>query len=132
MPTSRELGIGLVPYSPLGRGFLTGQDPLARRLRGRRLPAQTRASRRENFERNLGLVGASRRSQRRGASPPAQLALAWLLAGRGRRPDPRDEASAPTSRRTSAALEVELSDEDLARLAAALPVAAGERYESAA
>ena len=75
----RELGIGFVAYSPLGRGFLTGQIPQRRRPRRGRLPAATRASRaRTSSKPRAGRRGASARRAK--GVTAAQLALAWVLA----------------------------------------------------
>ena len=108
----RELGIGFVAYSPLGRGFLTGRftqpddfedDDFRRnhpRFQGENFAAQPRPRR----------AGRARSPTRR-ACTPGQLALAWVLApGRRHRPDPGHEARRATSRRTSPRLDVELTD----------------------
>lgn len=130
LPTCRELNIGFVPYSPLGRGFLAGGirslDDLApddwRRNDPRYSP--------ENLPRNLAIVDAvASVAQRHGASS-AQIALAWLLAqgadivpipGVKRRATMRDSAAAP---------DVTLSDADIAALNAVAPkgTTAGLRY----
>ena len=130
MPVVRELGIGLVAYSPLGRGFLTGQirsfDDLApddfRRFQPR--------FQGENFERNLELVEQVRYMATERSCTAGQLALAWVHA-RG-----DDVFPIPgTKRRTYleenvAALDVQLTADDLARLEAIIPPAdiAGDRY----
>jgi len=130
IPTCRALGIGFVAYSPLGRGFLTGQIKQIEDL----TPADwRRTSPRflfENFQRNLDLVERIREMAVRKRCTPAQLALAWLLAqGENIVPIPG------TKRRTYlrenvGALEITLSKEDLAGLAEIAPpgVAAGARY----
>jgi aryl-alcohol dehydrogenase-like predicted oxidoreductase len=130
LPTIRELGIGFVAYSPLGRGFLSGRirspDDLEEtdfRRRGPRFQA-------ENLERNLELVAVVEELAEAKGVTPSQLGLAWVLS-RG-----DDIVPIPgTKRRTyleenAAALEVELSDEELERLERAFPpgVAAGDRY----
>jgi aryl-alcohol dehydrogenase-like predicted oxidoreductase len=130
LPTVRELGIGFVPYSPLGRGFLTG-----RFRRAEDLPADDwrRANPRfqgENFARNLRLVDEIERLAREKGCTASQLALAWVLA-RG-----DDIVPIPgTKRRTYleqnvGALDVELTRDDLAFIDSILPpgVAAGTRY----
>jgi aryl-alcohol dehydrogenase-like predicted oxidoreductase len=131
LPTVRALGIGFVPYSPLGRGFLTG------RFRSfDDLPAgdYRRASPRfqgENFERNLALVEVVEELAAEHRVTASQLALAWALS-RGDHVVP-----IPGTKRVSyleenlGALEVELSQEDLERVAEALPEAAGARYDEA-
>src|SRR6476620_9785510 len=131
LPTVRELGIGYVAYSPLGRGFLTGQ---LRRFED--LPAVDWRRHRprfqgENFRKNLELVDRVREIAATKQVTPAQLALAWLLAqGEGLVPIPG------TKRRKNleenvAALAIALTREDLQRIDAAAPkgAASGERYE---
>ncbi|CAN5672336.1 aldo/keto reductase [soil metagenome] len=133
LPTCRELGIGFVPYSPLGRGFLTGQiqspddfdeDDFRRgspRFQG------------ENFRKNLDLVERAREISSAKGVTPGQLALAWLLA-RG-----RDVVPIPGTKRRKyleenvGSLDVELTEEDLRRIDEAAPAgaAAGERYPEA-
>ena len=130
IPVCRELGIGFVPYSPLGRGFLTGD------IRSRTdLPADDwrhndpRYSE-ENFGANLKIVDAIRAvADRRGASL-ARIALAWLLAqGEDVVPIPGVKRRA-TLEDSAAAAEIELSPDDLADLEAAAPLGgtAGPRY----
>jgi aryl-alcohol dehydrogenase-like predicted oxidoreductase len=130
LPTLRELGIGLVAYSPLGRGFLTGQikspDDLAaddfRRYNPRFIG--------ENFERNLELVDRVKEIAAEKDCSPGQLALAWVLA-RG-----DDVVPIPGTKRRSylqenvEASEISLDEEDLARIDEAAPAgsAAGDRY----
>jgi aryl-alcohol dehydrogenase-like predicted oxidoreductase len=129
-PTVRELGIGFVAYSPLGRGFLSGRitspedlDPDDFRRRNPRFQD-------ENFERNLELVERVREIAEGKDVTPAQLALAWVL----RQGD--DIVPIPGTKRASyleenaRAAEVELSDEDLVRIEDAFPKGAtsGERY----
>jgi aryl-alcohol dehydrogenase-like predicted oxidoreductase len=129
LPTLRELGIGLVAYSPLGRGFLSGRfrspDDLDADDWRRTQPRFTR----ENTERNLALVETVEELAAEKGVTPAQLALAWLLA------QGDDVVPIPgTKRRTyleenAQTVEVELGEEDLARLTE-LPDAAGARYDS--
>ena len=129
IPTCRELGIGFVPYSPLGRGFLSGRfkspDELDANDFRRHGPRFTG----ENLDANLKLAGkVAEIAQEKGVTP-AQLALAWVLAqGEDLVPIPG------TKRRTyleenAAAADIELSDEDLERIDAELPQAAGDRYD---
>ena len=81
LATCRELGIGFVAYSPLGRGFLTGQFKKLRRSAGGRLPPQhLRAFRGRIFRRIWIWCGAWKRSLARKRCTPSQLALAWVLA----------------------------------------------------
>src|SRR5919112_1351866 len=130
LPTVRELGIGFVAYSPLGRGFLTGrltkpddfdEDDFRRhhpRFQG------------ENFQRNLDLVDRVKEIALEKDATPGQLALAWVL----RRGD--DVVPIPGTKHVRyleenvAALEAELTDEDLGRLDEVAPAgaAAGDRY----
>lgn len=130
LPVCRELGIGFVPYSPLGRGLLTG------RIRSRdQLPANDwrrndpRYSE-ENFAENLRLVEIVEAvAERRGASP-AQVALAWLLAqGEDVVPIPGVKRRS-TLEDSAAAAELVLNAGDLAELDAAR-AAAGPRYDEA-
>ena len=130
LPTVRELGIGFVAYAPLGRGFLTGRfrepDDLDEGDSRRNHPRFRDA----NFARNLELVDRVRELAVERSVTPGQLALAWVL----HRGD--DVVPIPgTSRRDHleenlAAAEIELGEDDLARLEAAAPrgATAGERY----
>lgn len=130
LPVARELGIGLVAYSPLGRGFLAGRftnpsdeldDDDFRRSNPRFVG--------DNLERNQQLAEAVRRLADEKGCTPAQLALAWVLA-RG-----DDVVPIPGTKRRSylednvGALDVELTAEDLARIDAELPAVAGDRYD---
>jgi aryl-alcohol dehydrogenase-like predicted oxidoreductase len=128
LPTCRELGIGFVPYSPLGRGFLSGRfkspDELAQDDFRRTVPRLAG----ENLEANLQLVAKLEEIASEKGVTPAQLALAWVLAqGENLVPIPG------TKRRkyleeNAAAVDVDLSEDDLARIEAELPPVAGERY----
>jgi aryl-alcohol dehydrogenase-like predicted oxidoreductase len=128
IPTLRELGIGFVPFSPLGRGFLSGNlrevaDNDMRRMISPRFDA-------ENMQRNLQVVDRIKEIAREKGITPSQLALAWVLA------QGRDIVPIPgTKRRTyleenCAAAEVELTKSDLARIEEVAPkgFAAGGRY----
>ncbi len=129
----RELGIGFVPYSPLGRGFLTGQfrkpEDVAEGDYRRTAPRFQG----ENFDRNLALVDAIAEVARDKGCATSQVALAWVLA------QGDDIVPIPgTKRRTYleenlGALDVALTPDDLARLDRALPpgAAAGTRYPAA-
>ncbi|HEU4722382.1 MAG TPA: aldo/keto reductase [Gemmatimonadaceae bacterium] len=130
LPTCRELGIGFVPYSPLGRGFLTG-----RFARFEDLPADDFRRRQprfqgENFQKNLDLVRYVEKAASRKGCTPAQLALAWLLH------QGDDVVPIPGTTRVEnlqdnvGALGVTLTQRDLERIDAVFPkgVAAGERY----
>jgi len=130
LPTCRELGIGFVPYSPLGRGFLTGrftsfEDLPADDFRRRQPRFQG-----ENFQKNLDLVRHVEQVASRKGCTPAQLALAWLLH------QGDDIVPIPGTTRVEnledniGALGVTLTERDLERIDAVFPrgVAAGERY----
>jgi aryl-alcohol dehydrogenase-like predicted oxidoreductase len=131
IPTLRELGIGFVPYSPLGRGFLTGaykskSDLPENDARTQRFPRFAP----ENFDKNLKLVERVREIAQRKRVSPGQLALAWVLAkGNDLIPIPG------TKRRkyleeNAAAVEIHLNAGEVAELEAAVPLneIAGERY----
>ncbi len=133
LPTLRELGIGFVPYSPLGRGFLTGAIKTPEDFEAddyRRLSPRFQG---ENFEKNLDLVKKIEEMARLRGHTPAQLALAWLLS------QGEDIVPIPgTKKRTRleenmGAVEIELSPDELAQLDDIAPtgVASGERYPAA-
>jgi aryl-alcohol dehydrogenase-like predicted oxidoreductase len=130
LPTVRELGIGFVPYSPLGRGFLTGRfrsiDDLAEDDFRRHSPRFQG----ENFAKNLDLVARIEEIARARECTPAQLALAWVLAqGDDMVPIPGTKRRAYLEENV-ASLDVKLSADDLARIDEVAPrdVAAGTRY----
>jgi aryl-alcohol dehydrogenase-like predicted oxidoreductase len=133
IPAARRLGIGVVPYSPLGRGLLTGALPTGPFPEGdfRRGDARFAG---ENLERNLALVRAVQRIAAERGVTPGQLALAWLLA---QSPDvvpiPGTRSRARIAENAAAA-EVELSAADLSALAEAAPREAwqGDRRSFAA
>ena len=133
LPTVRELGIGFVAYSPLGRGFLTGQ---IRRFEDLPEDDFRRTSPRfqgENFEKNLELVDRVKEIASEKGVTSGQLALAWLLY------QGEDIVPIPGTKRreyleeNARAVDVELTDEDLGRIEEVAPVgaAAGERYNEA-
>lgn len=131
LPTLRELGIGLVPYSPLGRGFLTGalKSDLADNDFRRNLPRFQG----EALAKNLSLVEALAQIAGEKGITPAQLALAWILhQGPQIAPIPGTTKIARLEENIGA-VDVVLSGEDLARIAAAVPETAveGERYTAA-
>jgi len=133
LPTIRELGIGLVPYSPLGRGFLTGtlttDAGLAKDDFRRGLPRFQG----EALARNLSLVEALTLIAGEKGVTPAQLALAWLLhQGPDIVPIPGTTKIARVEENVGA-VDVALTPEDLSRIAAAVPETAveGERYSEA-
>ncbi|MGK3987815.1 aldo/keto reductase [Sorangium sp. So ce136] len=131
LPTIRELGIGLVAYSPLGRGFLSGAikslDDLAPDDYRRTSPRFMG----ENFQRNLDLVATIERLAAGKGVTASQLGLAWVLA------QGNDIVPIPGTRRRSrleenvAAVRVELTAQDLRQIGDALPQAAGARYPAA-
>jgi aryl-alcohol dehydrogenase-like predicted oxidoreductase len=134
VPTCRELGIGIVPYSPLGRGFLTGQVRRAEEYasEGDYRSSQPRFQG-ENFDRNMALVETLKRLAAKKGCTPAQLALAWLLAqGPDVVPIPGTKSRARLAENAAAA-DVKLASCDLMALEEAFPrgAAAGLRYAEA-
>jgi len=130
LPTTRELGIGFVPYSPLGRGFLTGRFKSADDLPEDDFRRVNPRFEGENFERNLKLVERVTEIAEEQGATPGQLALAWVLAqGEEVVPIPGTKRLAYLEENVAAA-QVELSDEDLRRIDEAAPAgaAAGDRY----
>jgi aryl-alcohol dehydrogenase-like predicted oxidoreductase len=129
LPTVRELGIGLVAYSPLGRGFLSGRFASADDLDANDWRRTQPRFEGENLERNLERAGKVRELADEKGVTPAQLALAWVLA------QGDDVVPIPGTKRRSyleqnvGALEVELSEADLARIEAEVPRPAGARYD---
>jgi len=128
LPVLRELGIGFVPYSPLGHGFLTGTirspDDLSNDDWRKTNPRFTR----ENFQRNLRIVAEVEAVAAEVGATPAQIALAWLLAqGNDIAPIPGTKRVARVEENT-AADRIELSAEQVARLNNLTP-AAGERHD---
>jgi aryl-alcohol dehydrogenase-like predicted oxidoreductase len=128
LATCRELGIGFVAYSPLGRGFLTGRfrspDDLAPDDWRRTNPRFQG----ENFQRNLALTESVQELARAHGRTPAQIALAWLLS---RGPDIVPIPGSTRAERVeenARAVEVQLSADDLAALDRIAPAVAGERY----
>jgi aryl-alcohol dehydrogenase-like predicted oxidoreductase len=130
LPTVRELGIGFVAYSPLGRGFLSGRYTSPEDLPEDDFRRHHPRFQGENFTHNLQLVQRVQEIAREREVTAGQLALAWVLS-RG-----EDIVPIPGTKRRSylqenvVAAEIELSPEDLARLEQAAPVGvtAGERY----
>jgi aryl-alcohol dehydrogenase-like predicted oxidoreductase len=127
LPALRELGIGFVPYSPLGRGYLTG----AVKLEALEADDWRRTNPRfsaENAARNEALVDVVRRVAARLGTTPARVALAWVLA------QGRDVAPIPGTKRVrylednAGALDVTLSADDLRDLAGLAEQVSGERY----
>ena len=127
LPACRELGIGFVAYSPLGRGFLTGAIKSVDDLAEDDFRRTTPRFQGENFQRNLDLVSKVEELAAGKGVTPAQLALAWVLA------QGEDIVPIPGTKRRSyleqnlGALEIELDTDDLTRLDRA-GEAAGDRY----
>ena len=130
LSTCRELGIGFVAYSPLGRGFLTGQFQRFEDLPEddyRRFSPRFQG---DNFQRNLDLVKRVEQIAKEKECTPSQLALAWVLA------QGKDIVPIPGTKRrkyleeNAGAVDVRLSAEDLRRIEEVFPsgAAAGERY----
>jgi aryl-alcohol dehydrogenase-like predicted oxidoreductase len=134
LPTVRELGIGFVPYSPLGRGFLTGAIKSENALHETDFRRNNPRFQGENMEKNLRLVSVIEKVAVEKKCTPAQLALAWVLA------QGKDVVPIPGTKRIKyleenvGALGVRLTPEDLKRLSEAIPVGAtaGLRYPEAA
>ncbi|MDE2348832.1 MAG: aldo/keto reductase [Gammaproteobacteria bacterium] len=130
LATVRELGIGFVAYSPLGRGFLAGRFDQLDDLAADDYRRGTPRFQAENFARNRSLVDQIKRIAAEKACTPAQLALAWLLAqGDDIVPIP-GTTRADRLEENCAAADIVLSAEDLARIDSVAPrdVAAGTRY----
>jgi aryl-alcohol dehydrogenase-like predicted oxidoreductase len=131
--TVRELGIGFVAYSPLGRGFLTGRFASQSDVAEGDFRKNNPRFQGENFDRNRALVERVRALAAEKGVTPGQLALAWVLAQGG------DIVPIPGTTKTKhleenvAALDISLSPDDLARLDAAAPKGgtAGDRYAEA-
>jgi aryl-alcohol dehydrogenase-like predicted oxidoreductase len=127
--TTRELGIGFVAYSPLGRGFLSGRFSSPEELAPTDFRRFGPRWREENLDHNQALAAkVAELAQEKGCTP-GQLALAWVLA------QGEDVVPIPGTKRRSyleenlAALDVELSAQELARIDAEIPEAAGARYD---
>jgi aryl-alcohol dehydrogenase-like predicted oxidoreductase len=130
LPTVRELGIGFVPYSPLGRGFLTGRFTSPEDLPEDDFRRHNPRFQGENFARNLAVVDKVNELAAQKDVAPGQLALAWVLAqGVDIVPIPGTTKVANLEQNV-AATEIELTEDDLAQIDAIAPagVAAGERY----
>jgi aryl-alcohol dehydrogenase-like predicted oxidoreductase len=129
LPTLDELGIALVAYSPLGRGFLAGRFAAREEIEEGDFRRYGPRFSEENFKRNYALTEAVRELAQEKGVTPAQLALAWVLS--------RGEQIVPipgTKRRAYlednlAAAEVALTAEESERIAAAVPPATGDRYD---
>ena len=130
LPAIRELGIGLVAYSPLGRGFLSGRIHSVDDLEASDFRRANPRFQGENFQKNLDLVERVEELAASKGCTAAQIALAWVLAqGEDIVPIPGTTRVKNLEENVSA-LDVELSDEDLRDLEAVFPkgAAAGDRY----
>src|SRR4051812_1550269 len=133
LPVCRELGIGFVPYSPLGRGFLTGKIKKPGDLQEDDYRLTTPRFQGDNFQRNLDLVQRVEEIAREKRCTAAQLALAWVLA------QAPDIVPIPGTKRRKylqenvGSLDVTLTNEDLARIEEVAPrdAFAGSRYPEA-
>ncbi|RFC00506.1 aldo/keto reductase [Rhizobium leguminosarum bv. trifolii] len=133
LATCRELGIGFVPYSPLGRGFLTGAIRKVEDLAEDDFRRQVPRFQAENFDANAALVATLERLAAEKGVTAAQLALAWVLS------QGNDIVPIPGARKlhhleqNAAAADIGLSAAELAELSAAIPVSevAGKRYSDA-
>jgi aryl-alcohol dehydrogenase-like predicted oxidoreductase len=134
LPAVRELGIGFVPYSPLGRGFLTGQFRKFEDLPADDYRRNAPRFQGENFQKNLDLVKRIEEMAREKNCTPAQLALAWVLA------QGPDMVPIPGTKRRKyleqnlASADIKLTRDDLARIDQVAPrgIASGPRYPEAA
>jgi aryl-alcohol dehydrogenase-like predicted oxidoreductase len=134
LPTCRELGIGFVAYSPLGRGFLSGRFKKFDDLPPEDFRRNHPRFQGENFQKNLDLVSSVEQIAREKGCTPAQLALAWLLA-----PQAQDIVPIPGTRHSKfleenvSALNVALTSADLERIEEVAPkgITAGDRYPQA-
>jgi aryl-alcohol dehydrogenase-like predicted oxidoreductase len=130
LPLLRRLGIGFVPYSPLGHGFLTGQIRTAEDIPDDDWRKTNPRFTGQNFQRNLAIADEVQAVAAEAGATPAQVALAWLLA------QGNDIAPVPGTRRVArveentAADSIELTDDQLERLGNLTP-AAGERHDEA-
>jgi len=131
LPTCRELGVGFVAYSPLGRGFLSGRFKSPDELDEGDFRRSGPRFQGEALEHNLRLVAKVEELAAEKGCTPGQLALAWVLT-KG-----EDIVPIPGTKRRKyleenlAAVDVELTADDLARIDAELPAAAGDRYDRA-
>lgn len=131
LPTCRELGIGFVPYSPLGRGFLAGRFTSPDELDADDFRRSGPRFSGENLEANLALAAKVREIADEKGVTAAQLALAWVLA------QGDDLVPIPGTKRrlyleqNAGSIELELTQDELARIDAELPKPAGERYDEA-
>ena len=135
-PTARELGVTFVPFSPLGRGFLTGSVPRAEELPSSDYRHHDPRYQGANYDANMAAVAVVKSVATAHAASPAQVAVAWLLAKNGS--GGPDVVPIPGCKRratledTAGAATLSLTPADITALDAALPVTHGERYGSKA
>ena len=128
LPTCRELGIGFVPYSPLGRGFLAERFSSPDEIDEGDFRRHNPRFHEDNWESNREIVAKVKEIAQEKGCTPAQLALAWVLA------QGDDVVPIPGTKRrkyleeNAAAVDIELTEEDLARIDEELPEVSGERY----
>jgi aryl-alcohol dehydrogenase-like predicted oxidoreductase len=128
IPMLRELGIGLVPFAPLGRGFLTGTAQRAEQFPERDFRRNDPRFQGANFDANMRIAAMVQEIAKRKAATPSQVALAWLLAkGEDIVPIPGTKRRKYLEENVRAA-DVALTAADLAQLDAALPPTSGPRY----
>jgi aryl-alcohol dehydrogenase-like predicted oxidoreductase len=131
LPTVRELGIGFVPYSPLGRGFLAGRFDSREDIEEGDFRSVNPRFNEENFDQNRALLEKVRELADEKDATPAQLALAWVLA------QGDDVVPIPGTKRRSyleqnvGAKDVVLTPDDLTRIDSEMPDAVGGRYNEA-
>ena len=129
LPACRELGVGFVAYSPLGRGFLSGRFKSSDEIEEADFRRHNPRFQGEAFDRNLALLEKVREIASEKGCTPGQLALAWVLA------QGEDIAAIPGTKRriyleeNLAAADIELNADDLARIDAEVPAAEGDRYD---
>ena len=131
LPTCRELGVGFVAYSPLGRGFLAGRFTSPAEIEAGDFRSNNPRFRVDNFTANLRLANVVKDIAAEKDVTPAQLAIAWVLA------QGDDIVPIPGIKRrkyleeNAAAASITLSSDDLTRIDRELPAVAGERYDEA-
>ena len=134
LPATRELGIGFVAYSPIGRGFLSGRFRTIDDFDADDYRRNSPRFKDENFAKNLALVKEIEKIAKRKGVTPAQLAIAWLLhQGKDIVPIPGSKTIAHLEE-NAAAVDIELTREELARIDEVAPIgaAAGDRYPNMA
>ena len=134
LPATRELGIGFVAYSPIGRGFLSGRFRTIDDFDADDYRRNSPRFKGENFAKNLALVKEIEKIAKRKGVTPAQLAIAWLLhQGKDIVPIPGSKTIAHLEE-NAAAVDIELTREELARIDEVAPIgaAAGDRYPNMA